>query len=460
MHIKLPKKVVDILKILNDNNHKAGIVGGCVRDYFLNKEPKDFDIATSANPYEIKEIFKNYKQIDLGLKHGTVMIIIDGQCFEITTFRIDGEYSDFRRPDDIKFTDDILKDLERRDFTQNAMYFSIEEGLIDPFNGLEDIKNKIIKSVLNPNKRFLEDPLRILRGIRFASDFGFEIEKETKVAMIKNSHMLNNISKERIANEFLKIIKGDYAPKIIDEYFDIIKVFIPEIEKMKNFNQMNKYHIYDIFDHTIETMKYSNDLIIKITMLFHDIGKINTFTIDSNNVGHFYNHSAVSVALTKKIFKRLKLTSSPLVNKSTLEHILELIKFHSIKINPNKKSIKRVISKLNGNLKQFQRLLIVRKCDIYGKNPEIINNQIKELKKIEKLFLEIKNEKMVFSIKDLDINGNDLIDNSIPKGIFIGQILKKLQEEVLYNNLKNNKEVLLKEAIETYKYLKELKNKK
>ncbi|WXR61351.1 HD domain-containing protein [Peptostreptococcaceae bacterium AGR-M142] len=457
MCIKLTDEVVFILNRLNKNNYDAGIVGGCVRDFFMKKKPKDWDITTSAKPDEIKELFKEYKQIDVGLKHGTVMIIINNEGFEITSFRIDGEYSDFRRPNSVEFTNDIIEDLKRRDFTQNAIFYSLKEGLIDPFNGVNDIKNKIIKSVLDPNKRFLEDPLRILRGIRFASNLGFEIERETKDAMIRYAYLLNKISKERIANEFLKTIKGRYAPKIINEYFDIIKIFIPEIVPMRNFNQMNKYHIYDIFDHTIETMKYSDDLIIKLTMFFHDIGKVKSFTIDENNIGHFYNHSEISFIIAKKIFKRLKLASSPLINNLELKNILELIKFHSLKINTNKKSIKKTISKLNGDLKQFERLLLVKKCDVCGKNPKIINLQMKELEELEQIFLQIKNEQPVFCVKDLDINGHNLINIGVKKGVIVGKILKKLQEEVLYDNLKNNKEVLLERSKEIHNCLKELK---
>lgn len=450
MNIKLPNEVILILEKLNKNHYQAGIVGGCVRDFFMDRKPKDWDITTSAKPNEVKRIFKEYKQVDVGLKHGTIMVIINNQGFEITTFRIDGEYSDFRRPDDIEFTDNIVKDLERRDFTQNAIFYSLEDGLIDPFCGIDDIKGKVIKSVLDPNERFLEDPLRILRGIRFASDFGFEIEEETKVAMIKYAYLLDNIAKERIANEFLKMLNGKFVSKVIDEYFDIIKIFIPEIIPMRDFDQRNGYHIYDVFDHTLETIKQTDDLIIKIAMFFHDIGKVKSFTLDDNKVGHFYNHADISFEMTKDIFKRLKLTNSPLISGLELKNILELIKFHSITVHPNKKSIKKTISKLNGDLLQFERLLEVKKCDTYGKNPTIISLQIKELKEIENIYLQIKNEKNVFKIKDLNLNGNNLKEEGILEGVLIGKVLKNLQEEVLYNNLKNEKEVLLKRAVEIY----------
>jgi tRNA nucleotidyltransferase (CCA-adding enzyme) len=443
LKINVPKNPALAVKMLINAGFEAGVVGGCTRDAIIGEIPYDWDICTSATPVEIQSVFKEFKQLTIGLKHGTVTIIIDNEQIEITTYRIDGEYSDGRRPDEVAFTRNLLEDLSRRDYTQNAIFFNEFVGIIDPFNGVLDIENKIIRCVGNPNKRLQEDALRILRGIRFASKLGFEIEKATKTAMFENKELLKNVSEERIIEEFVKILQGKYALNILDKFKEIISFIIPETKAMMGLNQHNPYHVYDVWEHTLVAVNNTDGLILKLAMFFHDIGKPSCFSIDEQGLGHFYGHADVSFKIASEIFKRMKMTCAQGISGNDLTHILELIKYHDVIIEPRKKSVKKMLSKLNGNVEQFQRLLSVKRADALAQSPDKLTDKLKQIEDIEVILKELLAENPCTTLKDLAINGNDLIELGIPAGKKIGEILNQLLEDVINENLTNEKELLL-----------------
>ena len=353
--INVPKNPALAVKMLVEAGFEAGVVGGCNRDAIMGEIPHDWDICTSAIPDEIQGVFKGFRQLTMGLKHGTVVIIIEGEDIEITTYRVDGEYSDGRRPDNVAFTRSLVEDLSRRDYTQNAIFYNDFKGIVDPFNGVADIKNKVIRSVGNADKRLKEDALRILRGIRFASKLGFEVEEATKTAMFTNKELLKNVSIERITVEFIKTLQGKNAMNILDEFQEIIGYIIPETKAMMGFEQNNPYHIYDVWKHTLVATHEASDLVLKLTMFFHDIAKPSCYTIDEKGIGHFYGHGDISARIASEIFKRMKMTNAEGINGTDLKDVIELIKYHDIMIEPRKKSVRKILSKLDGNKVQFQR---------------------------------------------------------------------------------------------------------
>lgn len=441
--INIPKNPALAVKMLVEAGFEAGVVGGCNRDAIMGEMPHDWDICTSATPEEIQGVFKGFRQLTMGLKHGTVVIIIEGENIEITTYRVDGEYSDGRRPNNVVFTRSLVEDLSRRDYTQNAIFYNDFKGIVDPFNGVSDIKNKVIRAVGNPDKRLKEDALRILRGIRFASKLGFQVEEETKIAMFSNKYLLKNVSKERITVEFIKILQGKNAMNILDEFQEIIGYIIPEIKAMIGFKQNNPYHIYDVWKHTLVAVHKAPDIVLKLTMFFHDIGKPSCYIIDEKGIGHFYGHGELSARITSEIFKRMKMTNADGINGKDLKDIIELIKYHDIMIEPRKKSVRRILSKLEGNELQFQRLLSVKRADVLGQAPDKLEDRLKEIEAIELIFKEVIAEKACTTLKDLAIDGKDLINLGIPAGKNVGTILNKLLEDVINEKIANEKEELV-----------------
>jgi len=441
--INIPENPALAIKMLMDEGFEAGVVGGCVRDAIMGEIPHDWDICTSALPLEIQIVFKKFRQLTMGLKHGTVVIIIAGENIEITTYRIDGEYLDGRRPENVEFTRSLVEDLGRRDYTQNAIFYNDVQGIVDPFNGARDIKNKVIRAVGDADKRLKEDALRILRGVRFASKLGFQVEEATKNAMFSNKELLKNISIERVTVEFIKTLQGEDAKSVLEEFQEIISYIIPEIKSMIGFKQNNPYHVYDVWEHTVVAVNNVDDLILKLTMFFHDIGKPSCYTVDEKGIGHFYGHQDSSARITFEIFKRMKMTNADGINGNDLKDVIELIKYHDIRIEPRKKSVRRVLSKLEGNQLQFQRLLLVKRADILAQAPDKLESRLKEIQAIELIFKDVVKEKACTTLKDLDVTGKDLIDIGVPQGREIGIVLNKLLKEVINERVFNEKEELL-----------------
>lgn len=437
--IQVPRDVQNMIEQLENKGYTAYIVGGCVRDAIMGKSPHDYDICTSATPDEMKEVFKEYDVIETGLKHGTLTVKGEDDFYEITTYRIDTEYKDNRHPDKVIFVDDIEKDLARRDFTINAMAYNKKTGLIDPFGGEKDVKDKIIRCVGNPDKRFNEDGLRIMRAIRFASVCGFSINKDTENSIHKNKSLLNNISQERITSEFCKMLTtADF--NLLNNYKDIIGEIIPEMKQTFDFEQYNYHHLYNVYEHIIHSVDSApNDLIIRLSLFFHDIGKPSCFSLDENGVGHFYSHSKASEEITEKVMREMKFD-----NKS-IKTVCELVGNHDIIPTDSKKFVRKMLNKLGKE--QTERLLMIEECD---KKAQTVNKDSLEtfriITNVREKINEVIEEENCFSLKDLAINGNDLKNIGIKEGKEIGIILNLLLENVLENPENNSREKLLKIA--------------
>jgi len=434
--MKIDKDVEIIMNYLNESNFEVFIVGGLIRDEFMCKKPNDWDIATDATPDEIVEVFKEteFKIVDISKKHGTIIIINNKKSYEITTFRIDGDYINNRRPKEVKFTKKIEDDLKRRDFTMNAMAYSNEKGLIDLFNGIDDIENKTIKCVGDPEIRFKEDALRMLRAVRFSAQLNFKIENNTYNAIKSNINLINNLSMERIREEFNKILISDYPEKGIRllKELKILELLIPEIEMCYEFNQHNINHNKDVFEHTLDVVKnVENNLVLRLSAFFHDIGKPLSFFMDNDGVGHFYGHDKLSVDITRNILVRMKY-SNDIINE-----VLSLIETHMVVYRDEFKNstVKKLMKKVN-----IENLIKFQIADIKATaNP----NKYEHVFRLEKRCKEIINNKEPLDVKQLKINGYDLIEMGVQQGELIGEILNELLEIVLENPKLNEKEKLL-----------------
>lgn len=434
MKIYLPKNVEYIINTLNENNFSAYAVGGCIRDSLLKRLPKDWDITTNAMPKDIMQIFND--TIPIGIKHGTIAVLLGNVTYEVTTFRIDGKYSDNRHPDKVLFTTSLNEDLARRDFTINAMAYNYKDGLQDPYNGQDDLNNKLIRCVGNPGLRFNEDSLRMLRAIRFSTELNFKIDEDTKSSIIQNQLMIQNVSMERIRDELSKILLSDIPSIGFKELNSagLLKIILPELSRCVGFNQKNPHHDKDVFEHTLTVLdSSSNNLIVRIAALFHDIGKPNCFTIDEHGIGHFYMHAIEGARISQEILKRLKF------DNTTIKTVYILIKEHLVNRNNLKiPAIKKLINRIG--IENFPYLLDLQIADIKGHKPPYDFSSILHLKNCVH---EIINSKEPLSLKDLKINGNDLINIGYHRGAIIGSTLKELLELVLKNPKLNKKDILI-----------------
>lgn len=436
--IELPSGVIFILYEIRKFGYQAYPVGGCVRDFLMHKTPKDWDIATNAKPDQLNIIFAKQKRITQYAKHGTIGIIADDGCYEITTYRLDGNYGDHRHPDQVTFTDDLFQDLSRRDFTINALALSGDD-IIDYFDGVRDIENKIIRCVGDPLKRFSEDALRILRALRFCSTLGFTIEAETQRAAYEHLYLIESTSKERIFSELYQIVTGKNAASAIFDNAEIIFAIIPELKRTRGFNQRNPHHIYDVWEHTTTSIKCSpRDLAVRLALLFHDIGKPDCFTVDKNGIGHFYGHPEISASIASDILKRFR------CKNSILQEVCTLIRYHDTALLPNSVSIKRFLNKVG--IKNFKKLLIIKSADIRAQSPNYMDENIAYLKQINDIFKQIIADNQCYNLEQLAVNGNDLIEIGIPQGNQIGVILSILLQMVIKEEIENKKADLLNVA--------------
>ncbi len=432
--IFLPDEVKKALDIIHKNGFEGYIVGGCVRDSLMGINPKDYDITTSALPEQTKQIFKEYRVIETGIKHGTVTVLINKYPLEITTYRIDAEYKDNRHPDYVTFTLSLEEDTARRDFTMNSIAYNEENGIVDFHGGESDIKNKIIRCVGDPDKRFNEDALRIMRAIRFSSVLGFEIEEHTKEAIFRNKELLRNISAERIASELIKLLCGSSVYSVLMEYIDVLGAVIPELLPMKGFEQNNIHHIYDVWEHTAKAVESIEPTpILRLSALFHDIGKPDTY-IEKNGMGHFYGHANVSCEITKNILDRLKL------DNYTKDTVLQIVKLHDFPIKDNRFAVKKFLNKHSPEM--LFMVLKMKRADDLAKNPFVLE-RLSTFDKIEQIGNEILQEQTCFSLKDLAVKGGDLIAIGFEPGKEIGIVLKKLLDAVIAERIPNEKEQLI-----------------
>lgn len=444
---KIPKEALTIIQHIEDAGYEAYIVGGCVRDLLMEREPNDWDITTSAKPEEIKQIFK--RTYDTGIKHGTVTVILNKEHFEVTTYRIEGEYKDFRRPEEVSFVEDITLDLSRRDFTMNAIAYHPERGFVDPYEGRVDIKNGCIRSVRDAKERFTEDALRILRAVRFAAQLGFYIDEDTKKGIHKCKALLTHISKERIRDEFLKICVSP-RPEYINELYqlELLEYIIPEFIPAYNVPQNHPHHVYNVAEHTVQAMRHIKpDVKLRLTLLLHDIGKIETRTTDENGIDHFHHHQIKSQEIAKKVLKRLKL------DNQSIKEISALVLYHDYHLG-NKMSkalIKRVMTQIGSDL--FDELLIVQEADVKAQNPDKLPPKLEYIKRQRMLKEEIIASGEAYNKAMLAITGQDLIDNGIPKGKAIGDLLDQVLEYVIVTPEANQKEILIDYCQTVYEHL-------
>lgn len=439
MKVFVPYDVKYIINELYKNKFDAFIVGGCLRDLLLNLEPKDYDIATSAKPDNVMSLFN--KTIPTGIKHGTVTVVINNNNYEVTTFRTEGDYLDNRHPSSVDFVTDIREDLSRRDFTVNALAYNDKLGLIDYFNGINDLKNKIIRCVGHADKRFKEDALRMLRAIRFSCQLGFKIENKTFEAIINNANLIKNISKERIRDELCKILISSSPSKGIDmlQKTGLLEFIIPELNLIVNYSPLSIKHNRDVFGHTLKVMDNleGNNLTLMLAALLHDVGKLNTLTLEADGVYRFPKHNVEGSVMSKKILRDLKF------DNYTVNSVSKLIEHHLVlQVNymPTRYEIKKYLLEVGEDIVYL--LFELQKADIRAlDNPKPFLKKVDYIKDTVK---DILSNKEPLYIKDLVINGEDLIKEfNIPRGKLIGDILNHLLDEVLKNPDLNNKENLL-----------------
>lgn len=433
--MKLPEYVKTVIEMLKENGYEAFAVGGCVRDFLMGQTPKDYDVTTSANPLQIKAVFSSFKTVDTGLKHGTVTVLSNGEPIEVTTYRIDGDYSDNRHPDRVCFTEKLENDLSRRDFTMNAIAFNETAGFVDVFGGMEDIKNKTIRCVGDAEKRFTEDALRILRALRFASVLDFEIEENTEKAAFLKKDLLLNVSAERVSVELLKLLCGKGARRVILRYADILSVIIPEVSSCKGFLQNNPYHIYDVLEHTASVVEnIPSEKHLRLAALLHDIGKPFCYSEDENGIGHFYGHSQKSYEIAQKTLSNLKL------DNETKNRVLTLVKFHDLQIENTDKSVRRALNKFTPDM--FFDLLKLFRADALAQSKECLH-RLQKYEELQKTALEIIAQNQCFSLKDLKINGNDIKNLGVKQGEVIGKVLNATLEAVIDGKIKNESKELM-----------------
>lgn len=447
MTMDMPKNVDTAINLLQSAGFEAYAVGGCVRDSLLGKTPNDWDITTSAKPENMKSVFVNFRCIDTGIKHGTVTVVIDGEPLEITTFRLDGEYEDNRHPKSVTFTSNLGADLGRRDFTVNAMAYSKMTGTVDLFGGQNDLKNKIIRCVGDPDRRFNEDALRILRALRFASALDFEIEEKTAQSLLKNCALLENISEERIAKELLKLVCGKGAKRILTDFDPVLFEILPELQPMYKNSHDNPHHCYDIYEHTLIAVESIDpEPTLRFAMLLHDCGKPAVKKFDENGVAHFYGHQRISAEISAQILARLK------VSNKFRDEILFLVSNHDRwELYENTEKMPRYLSKFG--LDGVLNLLKVMRADVLAQSPEY-RYRLDQIADAEETAKNLAAQKPCLSLSELQINGRTLMDIGIPQGRKLGAVLAQLLDEVIDGVTKNTQEALTTRAREIYSEMK------
>lgn len=437
MKIPVPEAVETIIQKLNQNGFEAYIVGGCVRDAILGKTPHDWDITTSALPEEVKGIFR--RTIDTGIQHGTVTVLIKNAAYEITTYRVDGEYKDHRRPEQVTFTRSLEEDLKRRDFTINAMAYNEKTGIVDLYGGQKDLNDGIIRCVGNPDDRFDEDALRILRAVRFAAQLGFVIDEKTEEAMTKKASFLREISAERIQAELTKLLISEHTDKLEDAYrLGITAVILPEFDRMMETTQKNPHHLYDVGHHTLKVLaNVPPDPVLRYAALLHDTGKPETKTVDEDGTEHFRQHNVASERIADQVLHRLKL------DNRTIHDVKKLVYWHDYGNGSDTmtmKSFRRTMSKMGAEY--FEPLILLRRADMLGQST--YNREQKEgnIRLMQDMYQKIMEEKQCLSVKELAINGKDLMELGVMPGPDIGRILNALLEQVLDDPNMNTREML------------------
>lgn len=436
MRIQLPEKVHNIINTLEEAGYEAYAVGGCVRDSILGREPDDWDITTSAKPEETKRLFP--RTVDTGIKHGTVTVLLGGEGFEVTTYRIDGVYEDGRHPTEVTFTANLKEDLRRRDFTINAMAYNDKSGLVDLYGGLTDIGDKVIRCVGDARERFDEDALRMMRAVRFSAQLGYRIDEATGEAVKALAPNLQKISAERIQVELIKLVISPHPDYLRTAYeLGITAQILPEFDLCMETPQRHKHHCYDVGEHILHSMLgVEPDKVLRLGMLFHDIGKPQTLTIDPDGTTHNKKHPFEGEKITRKVMRRLKF------DNDTTDKVTKLVLYHDYDIAPTEAGVRRAVSRIGEDI--FSMIFTVRRADIAAQSDYMREEKLAKVAYIEKLYKEVLARKDAVTVKDLAISGNDLIAEGMPPGRQIGETLSALLERVLDDPSLNKKEILLK----------------
>lgn len=438
MKIALPEKVSFIINTLMRAGYEAYAVGGCVRDVMLNRTPMDWDITTSAKPHEVKQLFGH--TIDTGILHGTVTVMLEQEGFEVTTYRIDGEYEDARHPKEVSFTSDLLEDLKRRDFTINAMAYNDAQGLVDAFDGVGDLKRGIIRCVGRATERFSEDALRMLRAVRFSAQLGFVLEEETRAAIVELAPNIAKVSAERIQMELVKLLMSNHPEEICAAYeTGLTAVFLPEFDRMMETAQNNPHHCYTVGEHTLMALQgVEADKVLRLTMLLHDVAKPVCHTTDENGIDHFYGHPQKGSEMARMILRRLKF------DNDTTDRVSALVRWHDDNPELSPRSVRRAISRIG--LERYPALFAVKRADTLAQSTYCREEKLTYLDAYEALYHEVMEKQQCLTIKQLAVTGSDLIEAGMQPGKEIGSVLKQLLELVLEAPELNTKEKLLKQV--------------
>ena len=431
----IPDSVLELIDKLEEAGYEAWVVGGCVRDHLMGITPHDYDCCTSATPEEMQEIFADRQLVLAGLKHGTVSVVTADGLVEITTFRTEGGYLDARHPDWVRFVRDIREDLARRDFTINAMAYSPRRGLCDPFGGREDLKNGLLRAVGEPELRFREDALRILRGLRFAARFGFRIEEKTRAAMDAEMAGLDSLARERVLTELLGFLRAAKAEDLVAAA-NLLCRCIPELAPTVGFQQHSRHHVHDVFGHiatVVEGVPPTDEL--RLAALLHDIGKPETFTMDESGEGHFYGHAGVSAAIAETVLRGLK------ASNALREEVVWLVKHHMDRYPCEEKTARRCLSR--HGLARMERLLQFQACDLGGKGTSAPGESLRELECLLALLREMDAREGALTLKTLAVKGNDLMALGMAPGRRVGETLNELLALVMSGELPNDREALL-----------------
>ena len=429
----LPPNIQNCIDLLEAAGFAAYAVGGCVRDACLGRNPHDYDLCTGALPAQTEAVFRDFRLVLAGEKHGTVTVITEDGPVEITTFRTEGGYRDNRHPDWVKFVPDIQGDLARRDFTVNAMAYSPTRGFADPFGGREDLRNHVLRAVGDPEARFREDSLRILRGVRFAARFGLTPEEHTMQAMLSQAGLMENLARERVFEELCKLLLVAKAEDIT-RFAPILAAVIPELAPMIGFDQRSPHHAYDLITHTAHVVEgVPPTLPLRWAALLHDTGKVKTFTLDATGRGHFYGHARDSAAIADDILRRLKAPTA------LREEVVPLIGRHMTRLQPDRKLLRRQVSKYGFPMVEAQ--LALQQADM-GSKGTVEDDGSAVFAEVRQLLADLKAEDACLSLKDVGVNGNDLMALGF-QGRAIGACLNRLLELVVEERLPNKKEALL-----------------
>ena len=434
--MQLPQSILSVIERLENNGYDAYVVGGCVRDFLLKTAPSDWDVCTSALPQTVCELFDDHTCILTGIQHGTVTVMFEQNPVEITTYRREDGYGDHRHPDQVTFVSSIEDDLARRDFTVNAMAYHPVRGLVDPFGGKDDLEKGILRCVGTTTQRFEEDALRILRCLRFAACYDFKVEEQTAQAIRSQVGGLDFVAAERIHVELDRLLTGKAVRKVLFRFRSVLFHIIPELALTDGFEQHSRYHRWDVFEHTVESVASARcDRTVRLALLLHDIGKPHCFSMDEHNQGHFFGHHKQGEEIATAVLRRLK------YDRQTTERVALLIRYHDTVILPQESVVKRWLNRLGEGL--LRQLLFVKEGDCLGHDASLHKERLQELATLHAIIDRVIEEGQCFSLKDLAINGKDVLRLGIPEGTAVGEALQWALNAVVEGVLQNDYDILM-----------------